>query len=315
MNAYRSSSSKVASVKGNPFECFPSCGGLNQIIGSRIDNYIYTIRYTSRKNYGTASLTFVNPRLTIRTGAMTNYPDNERSATSTSIPNNKFLMPPPQFNINSEGKFVYTQNSVHTYYNNLGFFMNQSLSTLFSFYQYKSKKIQGSYFEPFNATETVLYSGKLNGEVYNFSSEVNALLPSGDYVELGDNVSYEEGFNSKFSRDWLNKIIITTGRLAIEGEFTGDGDQKIKVLTDFTIDPASTSRDYLVFTNQGGMRFYTIKSQLPIKTVDTTINFQDIYGIIRPLEILPYEECDIKIEFRPNAMLYSTLQPISSFDF
>ena len=63
------------------------------------------------------------------------------------------------------------------------------------------------------------------------------------------------------------------------------------------------------------MRFYTIKSQLPIKTVDTTINFQDIYGIIRPLEILPYEECDIKIEFRPNAMLYSTLQPISSFDF
>ena len=127
--------------------------------------------------------------------------------------------------------------------------------------------------------------------------------------------AYEEEMNSKFRRDWLNGIVITSPNLSLNGEIVGDGKTTRKILTDFQIDPSSTARDYLIFFNSGGMRLYTLKSMEAQKDIDIIVEFKDIYGTLRPLIVKKGEECNVKLEFRPNSQIYNLNGSVSSFQY
>ena len=126
---------------------------------------------------------------------------------------------------------------------------------------------------------------------------------------------YEEEQNTGFRRDWLNGIVVLSPNLPIDGEIVGDGSTSRKIITDFQIDPSAVGRDYLIFNNNGGMRLYELRSNQPIQDIQITISFQTIYGDIRPLIVSKLTECQIKLEFRPNAQVYSLTQDVSSFEY
>ena len=151
------------------------------------------------------------------------------------------------------------------------------------------------------------------------------IQPQATYGSMGKNRNarvgwwsmneYEEEINSEFKRDWLNGVVITSPNLSISGEIVGGGKQTRKILTDFQIDPSSTARDYLIFFNSGGMRLYPLKSKEPQKDIEVIIEFKDIYGTLRPLIVKKGEECNLKLEFRPNSQVYNLSQDVSSFSY
>ena len=53
------------------------------------------------------------------------------------------------------------------------------------------------------------------------------------------------------------------------------------------------------------MRFYKLQSTQPVRKLDVIIQYEDIYGVVRNLFIKPNEECSVKLEFRPNNMLFN----------
>ena len=62
------------------------------------------------------------------------------------------------------------------------------------------------------------------------------------------------------------------------------------------------------------MRLYQLKSTQPLKNIDVVITWKDIYGVLRDLVINKGEECNVKLEFRPNNQIYSLPQNLSTFD-
>ena len=118
-------------------------------------------------------------------------------------------------------------------------------------------------------------------------------------------MEYYERNSGNFARDLLNSIKVFTSSIAVVGEAVGDGDNVERVLTDFVLDTSVVGRDYLVYTPQGGIRYYELDSPSPLRRVDASIFFEDIYGISRPLFIPAGMECSLKLEFRPINMVYN----------
>ena len=136
---------------------------------------------------------------------------------------------------------------------------------------------------------------------------------NGNQKSIGERESYTETFNTSFSRDFLNSLIITSGAIAVQGEYVGTGESTRKILTDFVLDPANIQRDYCLYNDDGGARFYLLRSTQDLRRFDVRVEFEDIYGVIRPLNVLPNEECSIKIEFRPNNKIFNQPQNYSVY--
>lgn len=310
------------------FQLFPTGMGGNDFLGKRADGYKYTIRFINRyaRNFGDANVANNIPSITLGTGGFLQlttqrYDGSLKSEINIDITNvaqNQSQLSAPNFEMDDDGKLTYIQNNYFSSIYGMNLYINTALNSLLTLTEYESRKYTNlnisDIYDISSALTTNDLKNKLAGSLLSFSPKLG-LVENGSQITLGSDVSYPEAVNSKFSRDWLNGILITTGRLAVNGEISGDGGQKRKVLTDFEIDPSSVGRDYLVFTNSGGMRLYGLNSATPIKEIDAQVSFQDIYGFIRPLTILPFESCSMKIEFRPNSQLYSSQQSISSFDF
>lgn len=224
----------------------------------------------------------------------------------------------PYFSYNDDtNKFEYNISNHYILGMGLQLVMNKKLSQQFSFGNYIVDEIK-------NKTDFSKYVFS----IATFDEDTDAgvvIVPPTSYGAMGvgrndkqewwSMVANPEEQDTRFKRDWLNSIVITTGGLAIDGEIVGDGSQTRKILTDFQIDPTSTGRDYLIFTNSGGMRLYEIRSSEPLKDIDARIQFQDTKGQLRPLIVGFNEECNMKLEFRPNSQIYSLTQDISSFEF
>jgi hypothetical protein len=226
----------------------------------------------------------------------------------------------PYFNYNpNTKKFEY--NISNHYLLGMGFnlIMNNKLAEMLSF----NNLVIDECSTQAHLEKYIDYSTQLPYDADNDNCVV--IYPKPNYGNMGVNRNsksswfsmnkYEEQANSEFKRDWLNGIVITSSGLAIGGEIVGDGSQTRKILTDFQIDPTSVGRDYLIFTNSGGMRLYEIKSTQPLKDIQVQIQFQDNKGLLRDLIIGFNEECNLKLEFRPNAQLYSLNQEVSSFNY
>ena len=207
-------------------------------------------------------------------------------------------------------------------------YMNENLAELFSFERYKVDDIKYTH-----DLDKYFYYLELpeNGETYTKGIELASVYKGSvfsfkpQYGDMGENrndksnwysmCKYEEEMITSWRRDWLNGIVVLSNSLAIDGEIVGDGSVSRKIITDFQIDPSTTGRDYLIYFNTGGMRLYELNSTSPLKNIEIGIYYQTIYGDIRPLPITKLSECQVKLEFRPNAMIYGLSQDVSAFDF
>ena len=207
-------------------------------------------------------------------------------------------------------------------------YMNENLAELFSFERYKVDDLKythdmDKYFYHLelpengaNYTKGIELEPIYKGSIFSFKPK---------YGDMGENrnsksnwysmCKFEEEMITAWRRDWLNGIVVLSNSLAIDGEIVGDGSVSRKIITDFQIDPSTTGRDYLIYFNTGGMRLYELNSTSPIKNIEIGIYYQTIYGDIRPLPITKLSECQVKLEFRPNAMIYGLSQDVSAFDF
>ena len=84
------------------------------------------------------------------------------------------------------------------------------------------------------------------------------------------------------------------------GEVGGGGNTKVKMLTDFEIDPTSTRRDYLIYSPSGNsVRYYPLLSNQPLFAVDLNVFYIDMNGNIHELLINGQQQASIKLEFKP----------------
>ena len=220
----------------------------------------------------------------------------------------------PRFVFNDAGLLGLSINERYLADYNMSIYMNDQMSSLINFQKYKTTTLQGGgnfaqYFT--NTVDDVQLGG---GGIFRFAGEVGKYDLALNPVSLNGSNLYYETFSSESFRDMLNSVVITTGRLAINGEYIGDGGSTRKMLTDFETDPSSIGRNYALFYNNGGMRLYPLLSDTPIKQVDAQIFYQDIFGVLRKLEVKPNEECSIKLEFRPNIAIYSQTGAIDNFN-
>jgi hypothetical protein len=225
----------------------------------------------------------------------------------------------PRFTFNDDGLLGLSINERYLADYNMSIYMNDEMSSLINFQKYKTLPIRGTtnfgiYFDDETGAFRSGNADRLNGHLYRFAGEVGKYDTALNPVSLNGSNLYYETYSSESFRDMLNSVVITTGRLAINGEYIGDGGSTRKMLTDFETDPSSIGRNYALFYNNGGMRLYPLLSDTPIKQVDAQIFYQDIFGILRRLEVKPNEECSIKLEFRPNVAIYSQTGAIDNFN-
>lgn len=119
-------------------------------------------------------------------------------------------------------------------------------------------------------------------------------------------ISYTEQSSSNFKRNFVYGLIITTNRLGVDGEYENGGANQTKVLTDFVIDPSRNIRDYLVYQPSGSsVRYYQLKSPHELSAVDAQVFYTDMNGNVRRLQMNNNMSASIKLEFRPNSMIYN----------
>ena len=298
----------TTSASIQPFQMFITESDMTEIVGKRADGYTYTL-----KCYNATSVPLGGNAITmtIPAGAIVcdifvaDLKDNFIDLVPTSALSQKAYKI-PKFTLGSNGKISFNNNNALWLLGNYSLYMNNRLESLMSFSEFKIDKITNitnfiNYFVD-NGLGGAGYGPNDNGSIFTFPARIEG---AGDTNASSRGIVFTENFDTSFMRDFLNSIIITSGSLTIQGEFIGTGESSRKILTDFVLDPANINRDYCLFNNGGGMRFYKLQSTQPVRKLDVIIQYEDIYGVVRNLFIKPNEECSVKLEFRPNNMLFN----------
>lgn len=218
-----------------------------------------------------------------------------------------FLM--PYFKFNEDTQKVCLQ--ISQFWNEvMGFelYMNKSLSQMLGFNDYRKEEINARNYTKYISLQGGVYSeDKYNGYTYRFPIDLGRreITETNTGRTIFSVVEYYERASQTFARDFLNSIKVFTSSIAVIGESVGDGDNVERVLTDFVLDPSVVGRDYIVYTPQGGVRYYELDAPTALRRVDASIFFEDIYGNTRPLLIPAGMECSLKLEFRPRNMVYN----------
>lgn len=214
----------------------------------------------------------------------------------------------PQFKYDtSNNKIFLSRNNIYDLYFGTQIYMNNALKRLVSFDEYKVYDIDTDVKALEYLSVGLTQDSSKFGSVYRFPLWLEKLNVGGD-VQGREPLEWDEfyeAFDTTFARDMLDSIIITSGSIASQGEIVGNGQFTRKTITDFKIDPSTTKRDYLVYQASGGARYYPLVSSQPLRDIDIIIFFQDIKGILRILTIPPHQCCSLKLEFRPNNMIYN----------
>jgi len=226
---------------------------------------------------------------------------------------NTWLVPQFRFDESIKKMFLYQGNGWGKM-SGYSLFMNNSLFNSLGFQGYANMLINGTNRDRIFATaalNNIQDESKdqfFNGFILRFKDNgilqnLNALMP--DATNFQDWLCYYERENSQFSRNFLNGLVVTSSSIATQGEITGNGQSVKKVITDFKIDPSQVQRDYILYEPSGGIRYYPLISPQPLHTIAVEIFFEDINGIQRLLPIPNSQSMSIKLEFRPNNMIYN----------
>lgn len=147
-----------------------------------------------------------------------------------------------------------------------------------------------------------------NKAVLSSKSQLGGFL---DAIDVNKNLSNEsavelvENHPSQYKRSFLWGIQIRSNNLSNDGEFVNAGRVSQKILTDFIIDPSSNSvRDYLIFEPQME-RFYPLNASGDLRQLDVSVFYVDMNNNTHLLPLPPNTSASIKIEFRPQNMVYN----------
>ncbi len=116
-------------------------------------------------------------------------------------------------------------------------------------------------------------------------------------------ISNQEVQQSAFERKVVRQILIQSTTMTINGEFE-EGRSTIKILTDFEPD---VDEPYTIFQFSAKplTRYYPLRSTLPLRDVGLKIMYNDKFGTTRPFILNQGDTATIKLEFRPNNMIYN----------
>lgn len=131
-----------------------------------------------------------------------------------------------------------------------------------------------------------------------YPPNTNTSKDSGDIY-----VTITEEEQSVFKRNYLWGLAIVSPSLPIKGEFINDGKSKLKLITDFVIDPSTNFRDYLVYEPQGSARYYPLRSTQNLREVIVGVYYVDMNQNLNRLTIPQGSQATIKLEFKPNNMI------------
>ena len=317
---------------------------MKDIIGKRADGYEYQLYFVNEASYNQedgnnandnpphyvyANANLINMNINTRemgsiapiepisggTGNQTSVVIATIDDASGFLDTNRKLIPYFSYDASSK-KFAWNISNDMLLGQGIDLYMNKKLGAILAFDNYKVDTINtaSEMANYFDVDRT--WTDRDKGSIYTFPSSYGSMgVNRNDKSSWWSMNKYQEEMNTEWRRDWLNGLVITSSTLPLEGEIIGDGTGVRKILTDFQADPTSVGRDYVLFFNTGGMRLYDLNSDEPINNITCSIQFQDIYGNLRDLIVRHGEECNLKLEFKPNSQLYSLANDISSFDY
>lgn len=167
--------------------------------------------------------------------------------------------------------------------------------------QYDAQKLYLQLFKSFVYAETTPTLNEICGSIIAFPTNNDPATDASPII-----ISYSEQSSSDFKRNFVYGLVITTNRLGVDGEYDNGGSKQTKVLTDFVIDPSRNIRDYLVYQPSGGsVRYYQLKSPHELSAIDAQVFYTDMNGNVRRLQMNNNMAASIKLEFRPNSMIYN----------
>lgn len=104
----------------------------------------------------------------------------------------------------------------------------------------------------------------------------------------------------------LQSVLLETDQIPTEPEFEPtENDTTRKVLTDFEPAVDINDRTAFQFFPQGPLRWYDLKSQYPLRSLDLRALWQSKTGKVYPLYLLQGESATLKIRFRKKGGLKS----------
>lgn len=220
----------------------------------------------------------------------------------TDAPLFKDIFHPPQFLYNATDKImeIHTQRILHMSFrqsallsrNAVNICLNYNANSLFKF---NTKKIINKMILDNTASNNGDWGD--NGKYVVFDYDY-----TDDFEESGkkydEDCIAKETTESSYLRQQLSSIVFSTSQPVYSEVLQGNG-QTRQILTDFNIDP-DFSTNYLQYESQGYLRFYPLISNLPLRSMDLLIEWEDIYGNVKRLDIANGEELKAKLEFRPK---------------
>ena len=190
--------------------------------------------------------------------------------------------------------------------NGVSFYTSPGLQSILGFETGRIRPYAASFFTADTASAigfTVQY--KTSVDLYEVllnsapsSMTLPAVLPNAAAETLQ---VYSEPRSSVWAREFLWGIQIISNSLSISGEFSGEGKEKEKILSDFEVDPSGLAgaRDYLLYQPQGNsVRFFEMQSDAPLSIVQLRVTYKSKQGHSYPLMLGPSRIGTVKIEFR-----------------
>lgn len=158
-------------------------------------------------------------------------------------------------------------------------------------------------FDPIPFTEEeVRNKGVVNGGFMfghsNTDSEYDRFRIKPDGLLKGLCNTITERASSDYKRRFLWGLAVTSNSISNKGEYTGNGQARRKLLTDFIIDPSSDEQDYMIY-EPSNFRFYSLNSQLPLRDLIVSVFYIDMNLNLQPLYLDPNYSATIKLEFKP----------------
>tara|TARA_Y100000310_G_scaffold337697_1_gene425428 strand:- start:393 stop:2048 length:1656 start_codon:yes stop_codon:yes gene_type:complete len=209
---------------------------------------------------------------------------------------------PPQFLYNSTDKVmeIHTQRILHQNFrfgslasrNKVNFCLNNNANSLVKF---NTKNIDSNMILNNDGDGSGDWGNAGRNIIFDLDDVDDLQDPTKLYSE---DIIATETQNSSFLRQQLSSIVFSTSQPVRSEILQGNG-QTRQILTDFNIDP-DLNTDYLQYESQGYLRFYPLISNLPLRTMDLVVDYEDIYGNIKPLTIANGQELKAKLEFRPK---------------
>lgn len=148
------------------------------------------------------------------------------------------------------------------------------------------------------STTQLVYELALLAETSTF--QLPAILPGGVAQTM---LVFSESQSSVWARDHLWGLRLMTNSLPIEGEYAGNGNERQKILSDFEVDPQAVAgaRDYLLYQPSGdSVRFFDMKSDQPLSTIELRVLYVSRRGHSYPLMLAAGGLGTVKIQFRPK---------------